>query len=264
MQNPQNLSVSSALNPFSVTLPDSGAHLPAKGGTHVVWFGEDSTGTFIGSNYPAQTAKNGGSSAATQTGTLTSPSISLAGAAKAAIEFDSWWEIEGVAGQSYDMMIVQVSTNGSTWTEVGRLNPTFSTAAPSDSGYTAGGSSAPPEWRHYAFDVSSYAGQSIQVRFSFNTGDSAYNAFRGWTIDNLSVGAGDSLPAPTVTCGGPGRRHHQRRHRHLWHRLRAEGDHLARRDPDRHRQHHAARHRLRAGPRAQRSRQRHQVRRQGW
>ncbi len=203
VENPQNLATSPELNPFSVTLPDSGAHLPAKGGTHVVWFGEDSTGTFIGSDYGPQSAKDGGSSAAVQAGTLTSPSISLAGATHAAVEFDSWWEIEGVAGQSYDMMIVQVSTNGSTWTEVGRLNPTFSTGAPSDSGYTAGGSSAPPEWRHYAFDVSSYAGQSIQVRFSFNTGDTAYNAFRGWTIDNLSVGAGDSLPAPTVTAISP-------------------------------------------------------------
>jgi cysteine-rich repeat protein len=196
--HPENNSVTSALNPSSVTLPDSGAHLPAKGGTHVVWFGEDSTGTYVGTPFTGGN-NNGGSSDVVQAGTLTSPSVAIGAGSKALVEFDSWWEIEGVAGASFDKMIVQVSTNGSTWTQVGILNPTFDAGLGGNVGYTAGGAGAAPEWRHYAFDVSSYAGQSIQVRFDFNTGDEAYNGFRGWTIDNLSVGSGASLPAPSVT-----------------------------------------------------------------
>jgi cysteine-rich repeat protein len=202
VNNPQNLSITSALNPTSVTVPDSGAHLPAKGGTHVVWFGEDTTGTYIGTPYTAGT-KNGGTSSAIQTGTLTSPSFSLAAGAKADVEFDSWWEIEGVAGQDYDVMMVQASTDGTTWSEVGRLNPTFPTNTNSDVGYTAGGSGAVPVWRHYAFDISSYAGQTLQLRFSFDTRDQMYNGFRGWTLDNVSVASGPSLPAPTVTSVNP-------------------------------------------------------------
>lgn len=196
--DPQDVMVASDLNPTSVTLPDSGAHLPAKGGANVVWFGEDSTGTFIGTPYTAG-SKNGGTSSEEQRGTLTSPPVVIPEGSKAIVEFDSWWEIEGVAGQDYDRMVVQISSDGSAWTDVGSLNPTFETDAAPDVGYTAGGSGAVPEWRHYAFDVSSYAGQTVQVRFSFDSTDTSYNGFRGWTIDNVGVASGPSLPAPTVT-----------------------------------------------------------------
>ena len=76
--HPETLSISSDLNPFAVTLADNGAHLPAPEGVSVARFG-DVTGTFIGSPYPTQYAKEGGSSSAPQAGTLTSPAISLAG-----------------------------------------------------------------------------------------------------------------------------------------------------------------------------------------
>ncbi|MGC4121613.1 MAG: Ig-like domain repeat protein [Myxococcales bacterium] len=204
LNHPENVATSSALNPFCVTLPDTGAHLAAAGGTRVVWFGEESTGTFVGSNYPAQTSKNGGSSAATQTGTLTSPSISLSGVTKAQLEFDSWWEIEGVEGTNFDLMKTFISTDGGTsFAQLGMLNPTFATNAPSDSGYTAGGSSARPVWRHYSYDISAYVGGSVVLRFEFSSVDTNYNAFRGWTIDNVSIAGGTSLPGPTLTSVTP-------------------------------------------------------------
>ena len=212
--HPENLQVNkgpdarcggSGLNPFCVRLPDPGNHLPAVSGTHVAWFGEDSTGTFLGSNYGNQTANNGGSGATVQTGTLTSPSFSLVGQAKALLEFDSWWEIEGVAGQSYDTMFVKVSgDDGATWQNLGELNPTFATAQPGNAGYTAGGPSAAPQWRHYAFDLTGKAGNgTVKVQFAFDSRDTAYNAFRGWSIDNVVASAGPSFPAPTLTSITP-------------------------------------------------------------
>src|ERR1700694_2003311 len=194
----------SGLNPYCVRVPDTGAHLPAAGGTHVAWFGEDSTGTYIGSDYGTQSANSGGSGGRVQTGTLTSPPISLVGQTKALLEFDSWWEIEGVAGQSYDTMWVRISSdNGTTWTNVGELNPTFATNQPGNAGYTAGGPSSAPAWRHYAFDISTKAGTTVKLQFAFDSIDAQYNAFRGWSIDNVVTSGGTSFAAPTLPSVSP-------------------------------------------------------------
>ena len=193
----------SGLNPFCVRVPDTGAHLPAAGGTHVAWFGEDSTGTYLGSDYGSQSPDSGGAGKQRQRGTLTSPSISLVGQ-KALLEFDSWWEIEGVAGQAYDTMWVRVSSdNGATWQDLGELNPTFATNQPGNAGFTAGGPSTAPVWRHYAFDLSNKAGSTVKLQFTFDSGDAQYNAFRGWSFDNLVVSSGSSFAAPAITSVSP-------------------------------------------------------------
>src|ERR1700694_92214 len=49
--HPETNFVAPDLNPGAVTLADNGAHLPAAGGVNVVWFGNDSTGTYIGSDH---------------------------------------------------------------------------------------------------------------------------------------------------------------------------------------------------------------------
>src|SRR4051794_30857239 len=63
-QAPQTTSVISGTTPELVTLPASGALPPAAGGTHVVWFGQDSTGTYCLGWVPdpPQSPKNGCSS----------------------------------------------------------------------------------------------------------------------------------------------------------------------------------------------------------
>ncbi|MDP1916887.1 MAG: Ig-like domain-containing protein [Myxococcales bacterium] len=205
--NPSTVSVSSALNPALVTLADTGAHLPAiGGGNQVAWFGSASTGTFIGSNYNAgaQGAKNGGSSASVQLGTMSSPSIVLPAGEVAQLEFDSWWEIEGVAAASYDKMDVLVSTNGgTTYTQLGRLNPSFAAPQPGDAAYSSGGPAQSPVWRRYVYNLTPYAGQTIKVQFKFDSGDTSYNAFRGFTVDNIGVESGPSFPAPVIAAVTP-------------------------------------------------------------
>ncbi|HEX8440639.1 Ig-like domain-containing protein [Archangium sp.] len=199
----QTLAVSSALNPFAVTLADTGEHLPAAGGSSVVWFGDNSTGTFIGDPYPEQSPKQGGTSSQVQDGNLTSPPISLSGVAQAQLEFDSWWEIEGTAAAAYDLMQVWLSSDGGAYTLLGQLNPSFAAQQPADAAYSSGGPAAPPVWRHYAYDISAYAGTSVQIQFRFSSKDTKYNAFRGFTIDNVSVVGGTALPAPTISAVSP-------------------------------------------------------------
>jgi hypothetical protein len=38
-----------------------------------------------------------------------------------------------------------------------------------------------------AISLAAYAGQSIQVRFTFDSIDSAYNNYTGWLIDDVVV-----------------------------------------------------------------------------
>jgi hypothetical protein len=200
--NPELLRVAANIYPGAVLLADGGYHLPARSGSNVAWFGEDTTGTYIGTPYTAP-AFSGGISTAVQTGTLTSPGVALPGSSRAALEFDAWYEVEAQAGQTKDVMAVEVSANGGAFAEVGRINPTFPTGAPSQTGFVTGGPSVPPGWRHYVFDLSSFAGQSVVVRFRFDSVDLGYNAYRGWSLDNVQIGAGASFPAPTLTSVTP-------------------------------------------------------------
>ncbi|MFO0581631.1 MAG: Ig-like domain-containing protein [Anaeromyxobacter sp.] len=195
--HPEQLKVIPALYPgAAVLLPDDGGHLPARGGTNVMWFGLDATGTYVGSGY---TIAAYGTSTAAQTGTLTSPPVALTAAAKNLLEFDAWWEIEGQGFQGFDKMIVQLSSDGgSTFQQLGILNPAWNPGIDPVEGFTSGGPSMRPAWRHYAFDLSAWAGQTVNVRFLFDA-DTTHNAFRGWTIDNVAVSSGGALPAPVIT-----------------------------------------------------------------
>src|SRR3712207_4701135 len=134
---PQTVSVSPSINPSLVTLPDAGQLPAAKTGTSVAWYGEASSGTFCtGYTAVAQTDKNGCKSQAANTGTLTSPAFSLTGAQSAQMEFDAWWEIEAVDANVYDVMTVEYSTNGSTWTSAGKLNPVNNPNGEHDQSYS--------------------------------------------------------------------------------------------------------------------------------
>lgn len=201
--NPQTISVSPAINPALVTLPDTGGLPTAFEGNSVAWFGDASSGTFCGSAdwvSSGQTPKNGCSSQGTQTGSLTSPSFSLVGALSAQVEFQSWWEIEGVDANAFDLMHVEYSTNGGgTWTEAGRLNPSDDPNAEHYEPYTANGVRQPASWHRYVADLSGAAGAgNVQLRFRFNSVDSDYQGFRGWLVDAVTVATPYAEPAPRI------------------------------------------------------------------
>lgn len=102
------------------------------------------------------------------TGTLITPWISLSNATSAALSFQSWYETEDT-GTSWDKKLVSVSADGANWVQILQI------------------SGANKQWTVQTCDLSVYAGRSIKLRFTFDTVDATYNAFKGWALDNVTV-----------------------------------------------------------------------------
>jgi len=204
---PQQISVlTPAINPHLVTLPDAG-NLPSPfSGNYCWWYGENATGTFIGSGFdPTQSSKSGGTSDSSNSGDLITPPISLVGQTHAVLTFQTWWEIEGVNSDAFDVMSIDVSSDaGVNWLPLGRgkLNPLNDPAGEHWKPYSSSGLGEKGSWTGQYFDLSLYAGKVVRIRFNFDTGDKLYNGFRGWFIDDVSVTAG-TLPAPSITIVTP-------------------------------------------------------------
>lgn len=205
--NPENNSISSELNPDLVSLPDNGALPSAYSGSNAWWYGESSNGTFIGT-YDAdlQTDKNGGFSSYSNFGTLISPAINLNSYSKATLSFWTWWEIEGVDVDRYDMMYVKASTDGINYTALDSINPINDVDGESYKPYSSGGLGQAGQWIKHTFSLNDYAGYStVYIQFNFDTVDHRYNAFRGWLIDNVRVtnaGSANAKPSFSSTATG--------------------------------------------------------------
>ncbi len=122
-------------------------------------------------------------------GDAVTPPIVLGSGSTPHLTWNSWHETE--TGGAYDKKIVSVSTNdGATWTQVWQETGTQST------------------WNARDVDLSAYAGQTIRVRFQFDSIDSAINTGDGWYVDDVSV-ANPSFTVPdpprnVAAAAGPG------------------------------------------------------------
>ncbi|HTO94043.1 MAG TPA: IPT/TIG domain-containing protein, partial [Bacteroidota bacterium] len=203
---PQQMSVlSPTINPNLVTLPDNGS-LPAPySGNYCWWYGENSTGTFIGSDFDrTQSLLSGGESTKPDSGSLITPPINLVGQTHAILSFATWWEIEGVESNDFDLMHVMISTdNGASWQDLGRglLNPLSDPAGEDWKPYSSNGLGQKGSWKQQYFDLTPYVGHVALIRFFFDTGDELYNGFRGWFIDDVSVYGLTSTYGPPVITG---------------------------------------------------------------
>lgn len=57
----------------------------------------------------------------------------------------------GDRSTDYDLIQVWISTDGgATFSQLGQLNPTFTTSQPDYAPFSSGGPAAAPVWRHYA------------------------------------------------------------------------------------------------------------------
>ena len=176
--------------------PDEGAtkaYLPkARDGASVLWYGQPANGSFIGTQVTGDYLRSGGTSIAANNGRATSPLINLLGVNNPELSFWTWWEIESENPNSagYDLMDVLISTdNGVTWAPLKRLNPFVD---PNDldrtpKPFSSGGFNRKPVWVNETIKLSAYAGKQVRLRFSFDTIDPYYNAFRGWMIDDLRI-----------------------------------------------------------------------------
>lgn len=182
-----------------VTLPDSGYLPSAKSGNYCYWFGKSDTGSYIGEQDTLAPDPSGGTSLYSQIGTLESPSISLLGYSTSVLSFWTWWEVESRSlastGVSFDLMQVDVSDDaGASWSSLGRMNPDYNSSI-SDIPYSSGGYNQPGEWVKNEYDLTPYVGKNIKIRFYFSSIDRLSNGFRGWLLDDFSVGSGTITPA---------------------------------------------------------------------
>ncbi len=218
--NPQNIPVLHSgstspdnppndISPDLSTLPnldqDGNTYLPsAHSGANAFWSGVDGNGTFIDDpvSLAIQTTKNGGRSKTFHTCTLTSPTIDLSSAQYATLKFWTWWEIEGVDANAYDMMYVQVSVDGGEFNTIGQLNPVNDVNNKPEQNYSSGGSFADPVWVNPHFSLTQFVGHTVKLRFLFKTVDPLYNGFRGWLIDDISVVA-QGIETPVITEVSP-------------------------------------------------------------
>lgn len=109
-------------------------------------------------------------------GDLTSPAVMIA---KSGTFLRFWYLYETESpGTYWDQRWVQISADG---------NPFTNTLQLSDDPANT--------WlQSPAIDLSQYAGSTIRVRFHFDTLDAAYNKYKGWFIDDLSI---DETPPPS-------------------------------------------------------------------
>jgi hypothetical protein len=152
-----------------------------------LWYGEASRGHYGGELYPEV---NGGLSLAPSSGASMTPYFAVPNAVNSVrLSFLSWWEIEGVNPCCFDLMTVGVERQGlEGWTDVLKLNPTVDDNSIPDRSripYTSGGFNRAPVTRSYSVDLTAYRGQTIRLRFLFETGDQNYNGFRGWIVDDV-------------------------------------------------------------------------------
>jgi bacillopeptidase F len=108
---------------------------------------------------------------------LVSPPVSLAGMTTVTLQFAHWYRIEN----NYDQGKLEITTDaGAHWTTL--------------AAYTGG----PTGWEVPVVDLSSYAGQTVQIRFRLQS-DSSVN-YPGWYIDDVQIaglsGSGTRLNLP--------------------------------------------------------------------
>ncbi|HWI51575.1 MAG TPA: S8 family serine peptidase, partial [Symbiobacteriaceae bacterium] len=111
---------------------------------------------------------------------LVSPAISLTGLSSVTLRFAHWYSLE----RNYDFGRVEVTADdGAHWATLGS--------------YTSPGTGGTPVgWETPSFDLSSYAGQTIKIRFRLES-DGTVN-YPGWYIDDVVV-AGTSASGKAVS-----------------------------------------------------------------
>jgi hypothetical protein len=174
----------------------------AYAGMYSAWYGQESTGSFIGEASAGQAVGSGGTSTSYNEGYMLSPEINLAGLSQASLSFWTWFEIESVNpnASGFDVMEIFI-VSGGTETSLGRLNP-FSDPVLDDRAalpFTSGGFNKAPIWMFVEYDLTEFVGSIIQLKFSFDTRDALYNGFRGWLVDNVLVTDKAPLKAANAT-----------------------------------------------------------------
>lgn len=138
---------------------------------------------------------------------LTSAAIALpANESPITLSFASWWQMEPSSDGCFDGGVLEVSTDGSTFTAVpgsaiisgaytGVISASFGNPLGNLSGW-CGGTARPFTAGPVRVDLSSYAGQNVQLRFRLGTDSST--SMEGWYVDDVAVSSCASAPADII------------------------------------------------------------------
>jgi uncharacterized repeat protein (TIGR01451 family) len=139
--------------------------------------GADAGHSPIGSFYFGNPATFNYQTGAQEGATLDSPPI-LVGAAPQALTFQYFLATESSIG--YDIASVLISSDaGTTWSTL------------LDNSLLGGLQRNTGVWRTAHVDISSFAGDTVIVRFSFDTVDDFLNNYEGWYVDDVQIRAGE-------------------------------------------------------------------------
>lgn len=120
-------------------------------------------------------------SASWRAGDLTSPPIAIPTSGTYYLRFRYFVDVENDFS-NWDQRRVQISANGGPFVDLVTLS---------------GDKQAAPIWLSSgAISLAQYAGQTIRVRFHFDTVDGEYNTGKGWVIDEVTV----NNTAPELAC----------------------------------------------------------------
>ncbi len=123
-------------------------------------------------------------------GWLVSPVVDLSNMSAATLTFNYFLNVE--LPTNVDQARVQVARN----------NGEFQTVLAKGNGLDVSPAQA-DTWNSATFDLASYIGDSIQIRFAFDTVDAQFNQFEGWYVDDVVV-SGSSIDEPGETNSPPG------------------------------------------------------------
>ena len=167
-------------------------------GSFAFWYGQEASGNYLGTQITNDVPGSGGTSTEPNSGVLTSPLIPMPSdeGQTVMLAFDTWFEIESVDPNAFDIMRVSVQDAAtSAVTDLGVLNPSFDPNGPPATPFTSGGFDTAPIWKEITKDVSAFRGKTVRLLFTFDTRDQSYNGFRGWLLDNVRI----TQPAPVPT-----------------------------------------------------------------
>ena len=149
----------------------------AHGGTHLL-------ATQLAANYSASLTYDGCTADAT---------LDLTGATAPKLSFWVWLDTEG---SSYDGFNVKVSTNGgATFTQVSTVTPAYNLTVAAQPAW--GGHQSASGWRNYLADLTSFAGNSVVLRFAFRSDGSGQ--YPGVYIDDVLVAEPSAVPLSITT-----------------------------------------------------------------
>ncbi len=130
---------------------------------HSFWYGDEITKTY--------------NTGAANSGSLISPEITLPGNSQPVLGFWSWYQTE--YSKDSDTKLVQISVNNDPWTDLLKITDARNT------------------WNKESIDLSDYAGNTIRLRFLFDTVDNKLNNYEGWYVDDISLSLKESVLTPT-------------------------------------------------------------------